>query len=101
MLVAKLCSTLYDPMDCSYPGSSGILQGRILEWVAIPFFKGSSQPRDQTRVSNLSLLHCKQILYHLRYQGSPLVSRGKVLQEHIHVHCYMSMLLLQYNSRMQ
>ena len=38
---------LCDPMDCSWPGSSvhGILQARILEWVAIPFFGGSSQPR--------------------------------------------------------
>ena len=40
-------------MDCSPPGSSvhGILQARILEWVAIPFSRRSSQPRDQTRVS--------------------------------------------------
>ena len=40
-------------MDCSPPGSSvhGILQARILEWVAIPFSRGSSRPRDQTQVS--------------------------------------------------
>ena len=40
-------------MDCSQPGSSvhGILQARILEWVAIPFSKGSSWPKDQTQVS--------------------------------------------------
>ena len=40
-------------MDCILPGSSvgGILQARILEWVAIPFFRGSSQPRDWTQVS--------------------------------------------------
>ena len=40
-------------MDCSPPGSSvhGILQARILEWVPIPFFQGSSQPRDWTQVS--------------------------------------------------
>ena len=40
-------------MDCSPPGSSihGILQGRILEWVAISFSRGSSQPRDRTQVS--------------------------------------------------
>ena len=39
---------LSDPMDCSLPGSSvhGIFQARILEWVAISFFRGSSQPRD-------------------------------------------------------
>ena len=42
------CLTLCDPMDCCLPGSSvhGILQARILEWDAIPFSKGSSQPRD-------------------------------------------------------
>ena len=40
-------------MDCSLPGSSvhGILQARILEWVAIPFSRGSFQPRDQTQFS--------------------------------------------------
>ena len=49
----KLFPTLCDPMDCSPPGSSvhGILQARILEWVAIPFSRGSSTPRDQTQVS--------------------------------------------------
>ena len=51
--VAQLCPTLCDPVDCSLPGSSlhGILQARILEWVAISFSRGSSQPRDGTRVS--------------------------------------------------
>ena len=46
-------STLCDPMDCSPPGSSahGILQARILEWVAFPFSRGFSQPRHQTQVS--------------------------------------------------
>ena len=44
---------LSDPMDCSPPGSSvhGLLQARILEWVATPFSRGSSQPRDGTWVS--------------------------------------------------
>ena len=47
------CPTLCDPKGCSPPGSSvhGILQAKILEWVAIPFFTGFSQPRDQTQVS--------------------------------------------------
>ena len=47
-LVTKMCSTLCNPMDCSLPGSSvyGISQASILEWVAISFFRGSSQPRD-------------------------------------------------------
>ena len=50
VLVAQLCLTLCNPMDRSPPGSSvhGILQARILEWVAVPFSRGSSQPREQT-----------------------------------------------------
>jgi len=53
MLVTQSYLTFRDPMDCSPPGSSvnGISQARILEWVAIPFFRVSSQPRDQTQVS--------------------------------------------------
>ena len=43
--VSQSCLTLCDPMDCIVPG---ILQARILEWVAFPFSRGSSQPRDQT-----------------------------------------------------
>ena len=52
-IVTLLCLTLYDPMDCSPPGSSvhGILQARILEWVATSFSRGPSRPRDQTQVS--------------------------------------------------
>ena len=47
-VVAQLCPTLCDPMDYSLPGSSvhGILQARILEWVAISSSRGSSQPRN-------------------------------------------------------
>ena len=50
-----ICPTLWDPMDCSLPGSSirGIFQARILEWVAIFFSKRSSQLRDWTRVSHI------------------------------------------------
>ena len=57
VLVAQSCLTLCDPMNSSPPGSSvhGILQERILEWVAIPFSRGSSQPRDQTWVSCIIL----------------------------------------------
>ena len=53
VLVTQLCLTLCHPRDCSLPGSSvhGILQARILEWVAISFSRGSSQPRDKTQVS--------------------------------------------------
>ena len=44
------------PVDCSPPSSSvhGILQGRILEWVAISFSRGSSRPRDRTQVSHIA-----------------------------------------------
>ena len=45
--ISKSCPTLCNPLDCSPPGPShGILQARILEWVAIPFCRGSSPPRD-------------------------------------------------------
>ena len=68
MLHAKLpllYLTLCDPMDCSPPGSSvhGILQARILEWVAMSSSKGSSQLRDRSWVSYLSCI-CRQVLYH-------------------------------------
>ena len=51
--VTQSCPTLCDPMDCSLPGSSvhGIFQAIVLEGIAIPFSRGSSQPRDQTLVS--------------------------------------------------
>ena len=61
-------SVISNAMDCSLPGISahGILQARILEWIAISFSGGASQPRD-----NPSLLHWDQILYHLSYVESP------------------------------
>ena len=57
-----------DPIDCSLPVFSvhEILQARILEWVAIPFSRGSLL----TQELNLCLLHCRQILYRLSHQGS-------------------------------
>ena len=48
--VAQLCPSIFDPMDLVH----GILQARILEWVAFPFSRGSSQPRDQTQVSRIA-----------------------------------------------
>ena len=56
MVVSSIMSTLCEPMDSSLPGSSvhGILQARVLEWVAIPFSRRSSQPRDATRVSRMA-----------------------------------------------
>ena len=51
MLVTQSCLTLCHPMDCNPPDSSvhGIHQARILEWVAMPCSRGSSQPRDRTQ----------------------------------------------------
>ena len=103
---AQLCPTLCDPMDYTV---CGILRARIVEWVAFPFSRGSSQPRNQTQVFesivggfftswatretqeywnrclsllqwilltqelNRGLLHCRQVLYQLSYQGSPYI----------------------------
>ena len=57
MKVAQLCQTLCNPRDCSLPGSSvhGILQARILEWVAVPFSREPSQHRDRTQVSHTAV----------------------------------------------
>ena len=51
--VVQLCPTLCNPVDWGPPGASvhGILQARILKWVAIPFPRRASQPRNQTQVS--------------------------------------------------
>ena len=56
VLDSQSCPTLCDPMVCSLPGSSvhGILQVRILEWVAMPSSRGSSQPRDRIQVSPIA-----------------------------------------------
>ena len=67
VLVAQSCPTLSNPKDCSPPGSPvhGILQARILEWVAIPF----SREIFPTQGLNPGLLLCRHILYHLSHQG--------------------------------
>ena len=56
VLVVQSCLTLCNLMDCSPPGSSAmrILQARTLEWVPIPFFRGSSQPRGWTQVFHIA-----------------------------------------------
>ena len=82
MEVAPLCATLCDPMDCVIPWTvwshglcdpmdcslpwmyssiHGIFQARVLQWLAISFSRGSSQPRDWTQVSNPGLPHCRQM----------------------------------------
>ena len=66
------CPSFWDPMNCSLPGSSvhGILQARILERVAIPFSKESSQSRNRTCVS-YNLLHWQVSSLPLSHHGSP------------------------------
>ena len=66
--------TLCDPMDCNPPQSSvhGIHQAIILEWVAMCSSRGSSRPRDRTRVSYISCTG-RWVLYHYHHLGSPLV----------------------------
>ena len=70
VLFAQLCLTLCNPREYRPPGSSihGILRARILEWVAIPFSRGSFQTRDQTQVSCIT----GRFFYHLSHQGKQL-----------------------------
>ena len=69
---AQSWPTLCNPMDCRLPGTSvyGILQARILEWVAMPSSRGSSWPSDWTCISYVSC-NGKRILYHKHSLGSP------------------------------
>ena len=70
MLVTQSCQILCDPLDGGSPSDSsihGILQARILEWVAISLLQGIFL----TQGLNLGLLHYMQILYCLNHQGSP------------------------------
>ena len=71
--VTQSCLTLCNPLDCSLPGSSvhGNLQERILEWVAMPSSRGSSQPRDQTLVSFYSWIADR--FFTAEASGKPLV----------------------------
>ena len=69
-MCTQSCSTLCQSMNCSPPGSSdhGILQAKILQWAAISYSRGSSQPRDQTCVSCISCIG-RWILYSWHNQG--------------------------------
>ena len=73
--VTQSCLTLWDPMDCSPPGSSihGIFRARALEWGAISFSRGSSQPRGQTCMHPLCLLHWQVDSLPLSYLGGPIL----------------------------
>ena len=69
VLATQSCLTLCDPILCSPPGSSvhGILQARILEWVAMPSSRGSSGPKDCTCISGIG----RRILYHCTTWETP------------------------------
>ena len=75
------CLTLYSPVDYSPPGSSvrGIVQARILQWVAVPSPRGSSQPRGRTCVSHASCVG-RRVLHRQRPLGSPL-NRTEMFRE--------------------
>ena len=83
VLVTQSCPILCNPMDCSPPGSTvqGIFQARILEWIAIPFSRGYSQPRDQTLVSCIAAR-----LFMFELQGSPILNKKdyRVMYENKH-----------------
>ena len=64
--VTQSCPTLCNPMDCTV---HGILQDRILEWVAFPFSRRENP--FPTQGLNPSLLHCRWILYQLSHKGGP------------------------------
>ena len=84
-LVSHLCLTLCDPLDCSPPGSSGhgIFQARILEWVAISSWMGSSQPSDKPTSPVSSALQV--VLYLLSHQGSmQVINNTNMLLLYIH-----------------
>ena len=72
--VAQLCPTLCDPMDCSLPGSSihGIVQARVLEWVAISFSRGIFPTRSPALQADAlpSELPGELVVVELSYQGS-------------------------------
>ena len=72
LLFSSVLSDSLQPIECSLPGSSthGIFQARILEWVAISFSRGSSEPRDRTQVFCFG----RQILYHWMAREIPDLS---------------------------
>ena len=96
VLVAQMCWTLCDPMDCSLLGFfvHGILQARIQEWVAIPFSRGSSRPRDLSWVSCIG----RQILYPLSHQGSHSMAKdaGKAVSVPSSAHSSLWLLCLSH-----
>ena len=90
------CLTLCNPTNCSPPGSSvhGILQARIPEWIAISSSRGSSQPRDWTRISCIS----RQILYCWAIREAAFLLRQCIISLWMSLcHLYMSLPFLHIN----
>ena len=79
--VAQSCPTFCEPMYCSPPGSSihGILQARILEWVAMPSSRRSSGPRDQTRACAVKVLEVKPSFPYLKATSPPWKKPGQAV----------------------
>ena len=82
-----------DPMDCRLPGSSvhGILHARILEWVAMSFFRGSSCLRDQTRVSLSPAVVCRLFTTSATWEALNGIShfRGSLAEVFMWASCFL------------
>ena len=74
--VAQSCPTLCNPMDYSLPGSSvhGIFQAIVLEWIVISFSRGSSRPRDRSRVSRIVQFSSVQSLSRVQLFATPWIA---------------------------
>ena len=83
--IAQLHSTLYDPMNYTV---RGILQARILEWVAISFSKESSQPRDRTQVSHIIF-----ILHTHTHTHTHIYTK---IYKHIHTYIHTNYIIRDY-----
>ena len=81
-LITKSCSTLCDPIDCSPPGSlsMGFFQARILKWVASPFSRLSSQPRDQICIFCIG--RCTTGHLEAQREDRPWLISPRLLQDH-------------------
>ena len=77
VMLSQSCPTLWDPRDCSPPGSSvhGISKARMLEWVSISFSRGSSQPRNRSWVFCIG----RQILYRMSHQDHSVLYFNNVV----------------------
>ena len=93
---AQSCLTLCNPMDYSPPDASihGVFQARILEWVVIPFSRGSSQSRDRTDVTSIFCIG-KRIIYHWAIQEVPNTSLSFPIQPWSLLHSWAEISLLK------